>query len=146
MPGYHWLSGPCWNSVTVHTKTVFSSSISKCLQKQNIKGSVFTVWGPAFLFFQPMHPILCFVMLKVPQSLKTLLIHTNDWPLFDVIENACTSCWEERGGGGGGKDGKADVANQLSWNGPTSPWGKKTVCLLSCWIALEEGERRTHVL
>lgn len=41
----------------------------------------------------------------------------------------------------GGKDGEADVANQLSWNGPTSPWGRKTVCLLSCWIALEGGER-----
>lgn len=62
----------------------------------------------------PMHPILCFVTLKVPQSLKTLLIHTNDRPLFDVIGNACTSCWDEKGWGGGGRDGKADVANQLS--------------------------------
>lgn len=43
IPGYRCLSGPRWHSVSVHTKTVFSCSISKCLQKQNVKASLFVL-------------------------------------------------------------------------------------------------------
>lgn len=68
------------------------------------------------LFFLPALPILCFVTLKVPQSLKTLLIHTNDWPLFEAIENACTSCWEERGGKKQRWESRCGKSIELKWN------------------------------
>lgn len=73
-------------------------------------------------------------------------LHPYQWLAFIWCHWKCMHFLLGSGGVGGFRDGKADVANQLSWNGPTSPWGKKTVCLLSFWIALEEGERRSHVL
>lgn len=77
-------------------------TVSACILKRYFPALSLSVYKSRmskhlFLFFLPVLPILCFVTLKVPQSLKTLLIHTNDWPLFEAIENACTSCWEERG-------------------------------------------------
>jgi hypothetical protein len=50
-------------------------------------------------------------MVTVPQSPETVLIPPNDCPLFDVIENACASCWERMKKG---KDGRPEVENQLS--------------------------------
>lgn len=78
--------------------------LSRSVYKSRISKDQFLQSGVGlFCFLQPMHPAVCFVTLKVPRSLKTLLIHTNDWPLFDVIENACTSCWDERRGAKMGK-------------------------------------------
>lgn len=84
------------NNFTVNTKWIVFCSISKCLQKPDIKGSGFTIWGPAFSCFS-MSFLFCALWWWRCLNLRgTLLIHTNDCPLFDVIENACTSCWEER--------------------------------------------------
>lgn len=145
IPGYHCLAGPPWNSVPVHTKAVFSSSISKCLQKQNIKGSVFTVWGPAF-FVLPARASYLMLCNAEGASVCEDPPHPYQWLAFIWCHWKCMHFLLGRKWEGGSKDGKADVANQLSWNGTTSPWGKKTVCLLSRWIALEQWEEDTYAL
>lgn len=71
--------------------SVLSQSVYKSMISEDLCYSL----RPCFLLFLPKLFIFCFVMVKVPQSLRTFLIHTNDCPLFDIIENACTSCWEE---------------------------------------------------
>lgn len=86
--------------------------ISPSVYKSMISKDLFYSLRPCFFLFLPKLFIFCFVMVKVPQSLRTLLIHTNDCPLFDIIENACTSCWEEW------KKKEAKVGNQkcrISW-------------------------------
>lgn len=43
----------CPNNFTVHTKRMFFFSISKCLQKHDIEGFVFIIWGPDFCCVSP---------------------------------------------------------------------------------------------
>lgn len=95
---------------------------------------------PCFLLFLPKLPILCFVTVKVPQSLRTLLIHTNDCPSFDVIENACTSCWEEW-------KKKVKMGNQkwrINWvEMELLLLGKENIVLievLNCFVERENGD------
>lgn len=80
----------CPNNSPVHAKQTFSYSVSRFLQKYAIKLSGFRVCGPHLFLFRLLFPILGFVMVKVPQSRRALLIHTNDCLLFDVIQNAGT--------------------------------------------------------
>lgn len=126
-------------------------TVSVCILKQYFSALSLSVYKSRiskhlFLFFLPVLPILYFVTLKVPQSLKTLLIHTNDWPLFEAIENACTSCWEERGGGGS-KDGKADCGKsiELKWN-YLSVGKANSVLIESLNCFRERGEENTCAL
>lgn len=150
LTGYLCLSVPsvrqcvCPNNFTVHTKWIFFCSISKWLQKHDIKGSVFTVLSPCFFLFLPCSLSCALWRLKVAQSLRTLLIHTNDCPLFDVIENACTSRWKEWKKKS--KDGKPEVENQLSWNGTTALGEGKHCAHWGTELLWRGGERGAHVL
>lgn len=143
VPSYHCLSGPRWNSVTVHTKTVFSSSISKCLQKQNIKGSVFIVWGPAF-FVLSAHASYLVLCNTEGASTSEHPPHPYQWLAFIWCHWKCMHfLLGSRGLLGGQRwESRCGKSIELKWT-YLSVGGKK-VCLLSCWIALEEGEGRTH--
>lgn len=95
------LSPPLFVTTSVQTMSPcilneYFSVLSPSVYKSVISKDLFLHFeAPLFFLFLPELPISRFVMVKVPQSPRTLLIHTNDCPLFDVIENACTSCWEE---------------------------------------------------
>lgn len=77
----------CPNNFPLHAKQTFFFSLSRFLQKYAIKLS--GLWAPLVLV-SPFISYLVFVMVKVPQSRRALLIHTNDCLLFDVIQNAGT--------------------------------------------------------
>lgn len=94
-----------------------------------IKRAVFTFWGSPFLscFSLQCSPILRFCDGEGASSPRTLLIHTNDCPLFDVIGKKHTPL--------AGR-GTRSRENQLSWTGTTSPGEAKQLCSPRCWIAL----------
>lgn len=128
------LSPPLFVTVSVQTISPcilneYFSVLSPSVYKSTISKDLFYSLRPCFFLFLPELPILCFVTVKVPQSLRTLLIHTNDCPLFDVIENAYTSCWEEKGGKKRERwETRSGESIELKWN--YFSWGRKTLCSL----------------
>lgn len=119
---------------------MYLSSICKCLQE---KYQRMYFYSPLKVLLFPVSAVLSIllcVMVRVPPSRGILLIHTNDCPLFDVIENACTFCWKEWK--------KVNMGNQkwrINWvEMELLLLGKENIVLiepLNCF-----GGRRAHVL
>lgn len=125
----------------------YLSVLSPSVYKSPISKDLFLQFEPVlfFLFLLEL-PILCFVTAKVLQSQRNPP-HPYQWLPFIWCHWKCMHFLLGRmGGKKKNKDGETKTGEsiELKWN--YFSWGRKTLCSLRYWIALEGGRTRAHML
>lgn len=123
--------------ISARILSVYFSVISVCLQKRDIRGSVFTVQGPAFSCFSPcflscaLWRWRCLSLWGPSSSIPMTALY-----LMSLKMHALLAGKNEKN-----KDGKPEVENQLSWNGTTSLGEGKHCAHWGTELLWREGER-----